>query len=117
MRTHPLSFYLKLNDSIFFFEVIVEIVEFFDIAFLHALHVAVHVHTFVGHFQNTSGNVGTMVGNTFQVVDNIGVNESELDGADTLCQTCNVLFLEVITQKVNDLLQRLTYPCRIQVRK
>lgn len=85
-------------DIVFYLVVIVEIVKFLVAAVLHGTHVTVHIHAFAGHFNDTARNVGAMVGNTFQIVDDVRMNETEFDGTDTLLQTGNVLLLELFTQ-------------------
>ena len=57
-----------------------------------------------------------MVGDTFQIGENIGKDESVLDGALILLYSDNVLKLDLIFQVVNYLLKGLNLRRRVEVK-
>ena len=65
-------------------EVFEVMVEFLLLAALGVAQILVHVHTIVGDFQETSGNVGAVVGCTPHIGQDVRPNKTGFNAAGTL---------------------------------
>ncbi len=61
----------------------------------------------VGHVHHTAGDVGAMVTDTLQGVQQVGPDKAGFDAAAALLEPQDVVDAKLFLQIVNDLLQRL----------
>ena len=59
------------------------------------------------HFYNTARYVGAMVGNTFQICEQVGPDEAHFYGAVACLHTYDVVGAELVFEVVYNLLKRL----------
>lgn len=57
-----------------------------SIVFFDMAEIFVHIQAVMCDLDDTAGNVGAMVGNTFQIVEQIGQHKAQLDGASFFCK-------------------------------
>ena len=73
------------------------------------------VHIGLCHIQHAARDVGAVVGYTLKVGQNIRKDKAKLDAAKALLQADGVTQLDLITQIVDQLLQRLDRGSRVEI--
>ena len=93
------------GELVFFgeaFKIVVEVL----VPEFHLAEVAVRFKHIVRSLNDGNGNIGTVVGDTFVIVQNIRQYKAGLDRANALLQPLDVVRLDVSRQVVNDLFER-----------
>ena len=67
------------------------------------------------HAHQTGGNVGAVVGNALRIVQHIEEHHAGINGADALFQAFDVLVAQTLHQNVDDFLDGLHLPGRLQI--
>ena len=85
----------------------IPILEVFSILFFHRMQICMTSHILFTALQNTYTDIGTMIRNPLQTRCHIRQHKSHLNRTFALFQTDDMTAFQLITQIINDFLQRL----------
>ena len=89
--------------------------KFLVLACLDPLKILMNVKLVLLLLKDASADDRAMVGCSLKVCKNVGENEAHLNGAFVFLKSCDMLFLQVLLERIYYLLKRLYLYCRIHI--